>query len=73
MGYPDHTMPPAKAPKCGDLLRGCPVGAVQYASAGGFPRIAVACALLEQFMLEVPGRQYRGFMMPHRTKKQRRS
>ncbi|SOY51405.1 hypothetical protein CBM2592_A250061 [Cupriavidus taiwanensis] len=73
MGYPDHTMPVAKAPKRGDLLRDRRVGAVQYAGAGGFPRIAVACALLEQFMLEVPGRQYRRFVMPHRTKKQRRS
>ncbi|RDK09083.1 hypothetical protein [Cupriavidus lacunae] len=71
MGYPDHTMPPAKAPKCGDFLRAWPVGAVQYASAGGFPRIAAICALLEQFMLEVPGRQFRRFVMrnctPNRT------
>jgi hypothetical protein len=69
-------MPLRKAPKCGDFLRACPVGAVQYASAGGFPRIAATCTLLEQFMLEVPGRQFRRFVMrkrtPNRTKTQRR-
>jgi hypothetical protein len=33
-------------------------GAVQYAKRCGFPRIAGTCRLLEQFMLEVPGRQF---------------
>ncbi|WP_224082071.1 hypothetical protein [Cupriavidus laharis] len=71
---PDHTTPARKAPKLAGLrLTPFAWAPARWRSAirrGWVSPNAPFHWLLEQFMLEVPGRQYRRDLMPDRTKMQ---